>query len=46
MAETFELRYTLTNLGWSCKDCGALVVMCAAHDRWHNWLADQLHRIG
>lgn len=30
-----EPRYTLTNYGWSCGDCGALVVHTSRHDKWH-----------
>ena len=38
-----EPRYTLTNYGWSCGDCGALVVTTPVHDKWHHKLEHHTH---
>lgn len=27
--------YTPTDIGWSCDTCGALVLFCSTHTRWH-----------
>jgi hypothetical protein len=29
-------EYSLTRYGWSCPDCGALVINTPVHDAWHS----------